>query len=115
MTALILRYIEVDQVIRMVSCYGPGALMTKFAVESTYWNIPVHPDDRFLLGMRWCGELYIDLLLPFGLCSAPFIFNSVADTVEWILLHKHHLSAQLHYLDDFITAGPPTTGVASSR
>ena len=27
--------------------------------------------------------------------------------VEWILLHKHRLSDLLHYLDDFITAGPP--------
>ena len=45
--------------------------------------------------------------LPFGLRSAPFIFNSVADVVEWILLHKHRLSDLLHYLGDFITAGPP--------
>ena len=27
--------------------------------------------------------------------------------VEWILLHKHRLTDLLHYLDDFITAGPP--------
>ena len=42
-----LQYSKVDQVIRMVSHYGPGALMAKFDVESTYRNIPVHPDDRF--------------------------------------------------------------------
>ena len=47
-----LQYIKVDQVIRMVSRYGPGALMAKFDVESAYRNIPVHPDDRLLLGMR---------------------------------------------------------------
>ena len=102
-----LQYIKVDQVICMVSRYVPGALMAKFDVESAYRNIPVHPDDRFLLGMRWCGQLYIDLSLPFGLRSAPFIFNSVADVVEWILLRKHHLSDLLHFLDDLITAGPP--------
>ena len=39
--------------------------------------------------------------------SASVIFNSVPDMVEWILLHKHRLSDLLHYLDDFITAGPP--------
>jgi len=50
-----LQYIKVDQVIHMVSCYCPGALKAKFDVESTYRNIPVHPDDRFLLGMRWHG------------------------------------------------------------
>ena len=102
-----LQYIKVDQVIRMVSRYGPGALMAKFDGESTYRNIPVHPDDRFLLGMRWCGQFYNDLSLPFDLRATPFIFNSVADVVEWILLHKHSLSDLLHYLDDFITAGPP--------
>ena len=104
-----LQYIKVDQVICMVSRYGPGALMAKFDVESAYWNIPVHPDDCFLLGMRWRGQFFVDLSLPIGLRSAAFIFNSVADMVEWILLHKHRLSDLLHYLDDFITACPPQT------
>ena len=36
--------------------------------------------------------------LPFGLRSASFIFNSVADMVEWILLHKHRLSDLLPLL-----------------
>ena len=54
--------------------------------------------------MKWQGHLYVDLTLPFGLRSAPFIFNSM---VEWILLNNHHLSDLLHYLDDFITVGPP--------
>ena len=29
--------------------------------------------------------------------------------VEWILLNTHNVSALLHYLDDFITAGPLDT------
>ena len=60
--------------------------------------------------MRWHGQFYIDLSLPFGLHSAlysAFIFNSVADMVEWIFLHKHCLYDLLHYLDDFISTGPP--------
>ena len=66
----------------------------------------------------------MDLALPFGLCSAPFIFNSVAKMVEWILHHVHNVSDLMHYLDDFITAGRPessqcadnmTTSLAVSR
>ena len=38
---------KIDQVIRMISHYGPGALTAKFDVESAYWNIAVHLDDRF--------------------------------------------------------------------
>ena len=48
-----MHYIKVDQIIRMVSQYGPGALMAKFDVEAAYHNIAVHPDDHFLLGMKW--------------------------------------------------------------
>ena len=99
-----LHYITVDQVIRLVSQFGAGALMAKFGVESAYCNVPVHPSD--LLGMKWRNQYYIDLTLPFGLHSAPFIFNAIADSVEWILVHSYQISALLHYLDDFITAGP---------
>ena len=80
----------------MASKYGSGVLMAKFDVEAAYRNIAVHPDDRFLLGMKWRGKYFVALALPFGLRSTPFIFNSVADMVEWILLHQHHLSDLLH-------------------
>ena len=102
-----LQYVRADQIIRMVSAYGPSALMAKFDVEAAYRNIAVHPDDRFLLGMKWRGQFYVDLALPFGLRSAPYIFNLVANMVEWILVNSHGVSDLLHYLDDFITAGPP--------
>ena len=54
--------------------------------------------------MNWRGKIYIDSVLPFGLRSAPKIFSSVADALEWILL-QHGVSLSLHYLDDFLTAG----------
>lgn len=91
----------------MVAQHGPGALMAKFDIEAAYWNIAVHPEDRSLLGMKWQGLFFIDLTLPFGLCSAPFIFSSATDMVEWILVNRHQVPDLLLYLDDFITAGPP--------
>ena len=102
-----LHYITVDQIIRSVSRLGKGALMAKFDVESAYRNVPVHPSDRHLLGMKWRNQYYVDLALPFGLRSAPFIFNAIADLVEWILVHSYQIPDLLHYLDDFITMGPP--------
>lgn len=77
-----LQYIKVDDIIRMVDAYGPGALMAKFDVLAAFRNIAIHPADRPLLGMMWHGEYYVDLALPFGLRSAPFIFDSVASLVE---------------------------------
>ena len=49
-------------------------------VKSAYRNVPVHPDDRHLLGMRWRNEVYVDTTLHFGLRSAPIIFISTTKT-----------------------------------
>ena len=102
-----MHYVKVDQIIQMVDKYGPGTMMAKFDVEAAYRNIAIHPADRYLLGLKWRGQYYVDLTLPFGLRSAPYIFSAVADMVEWILLNSHGVSDLMHYLDDFITAGPP--------
>jgi hypothetical protein len=39
---------------------------------------------RYLFGMFWQGGYYVDLALPFGLRSAPGIFNSVADLFQLV-------------------------------
>ena len=44
---------------------------------------------------------------PFWSSISSFIFNSIADLVEWILVSSYQIPDLLHYLDDFITAGPP--------
>ena len=85
---------------------GPGALMAKFDVESAYRNVTMHPDERYLFGMRWREFFFIDLELPFGLRSAPFIFNSIADMVEWMLKVNYSIRYLLHYFDDFLSLGP---------
>ena len=102
-----LQYIKFDDVVAMVAKLGRGALMAKFDVQSAYRNVAVLPSQRYLLGMKWRGKFYVDLVLPFGLRSAPFIFNSIADLVEWILHNNYMIRDLLHYLDDYITAGPP--------
>ena len=76
------QYMKVDDVISGIMSFGRGTLLAKFDVESAYRNIPVHPEDRYLLGMKWQGNYFINMALPFGLCSAPFIFSYVADLLE---------------------------------
>ena len=50
----------------------------------------------------------IDLGLPFGLRSAPKVFNAVADAMQWIF-EQHRVKPMLHYLDDFLVIGAPIT------
>lgn len=110
-----LQYINLDDIVHMVAKLGRGALLAKFDIESAYRNVPIHPTDRHLLGMKWRSKYYVDLALPFGLRSAPFIFNSIASSVEWILRSNYDIPDILHYLDDFVLAGPPGSPLCHSR
>ena len=83
-------------------------MLAKVDLEHAYQNIPIHRDNRLLLAMRWRGKLYLDTVLPFGLRSAPKIFSAIADALGWILL-RMGVTACIHYLDNFLVFGKPTS------
>ena len=51
----------------------------------------------------------MDTCLPFGLRSAPKIFNAAADALEWIIANEGEFFVEfiIHYLDDFLFGGRP--------
>ena len=92
------QYMKVDDIIDAIMRLGRGTMVAKFDVQSAYRVVPIHPDDRHFLGMEWKNQFYVDMVLPFGLTSAPYIFASIADLVEWILKQNYiygQLSGQL--------------------
>ena len=91
---------------------GPTQLV-KIDLSNAYRIIPVHPDDQPILGISWQGTTYVDKSLPFGLRSAPKIFNAVADLLAWVL-HADGIQFLIHYLDDFLLMGPPRSQLALS-
>ena len=101
-----LTYIGVKDAVKAVVARGRGTLLAKVDIKSAYRNIPVHPDDRRLMGMHWRGDLFVDTALPFGLRSAPKIFTAVADVVEWIV-REEGVDFVVHYVDDFLVMGAP--------
>lgn len=46
--------------------------MAKTDIASALCLIPVHPDEWYLLGMKWNNQVYIERQLHFGLRSALF-------------------------------------------
>lgn len=101
-----LAYTTVEDIAHLISQCGTGALLAKIDIESAYRLIPVHPQDRPLQAMAWQGALYVDPMLPFGLRSAPKIFNAMADALQWHL-QRSGIPLVRHYLDDFIIIAPP--------
>ena len=63
-----MRYITVDDAINRI-------IQAKIDVRNAFRLLPIHPADRHLLAIEWEGKLYIDTCLPFGLRSAPKLFN----------------------------------------
>ena len=100
------RYTSVDEACKRITALGRGAVLAKFDVHGAFRTVPVHPDDRQLLGMRWDGRVYVDKVLPFGLRSAPKLYNAVADTLLWILSRQDRVDG-IHYLDNFLLFGEP--------
>ena len=100
-----LHYSTVDDAVRLFLKHGVGCLMAKVDLKSAFRMVPVRAKDWDLLGMYWQGMYYVDTCLPFGLRSAPYLFNQFAEALHWILSSQHSVEA-IHYLDDFLLVGP---------
>ena len=103
-----LQYATVDDTVGIIRQLGRGTQLVKQDIKDAYWIIPVHPTDYHLLGICWKGHTYVDRALPFGLRSAPKIFNAMADSIAWALSCEG-IRYLLHYLDDFLFLGAPHT------
>jgi hypothetical protein len=67
--------------------------------------VPVATHEQWLLGFEWLSTPYAERCLPFGLSTAPFLFNLFAEGLHWILEACLELAdgwLMHHYIDDFI-------------
>ena len=112
--AFSLHYITIDDAVRQVVKHGRNALMCKVDLKSAFRLLPIHPDDWPLLGCLWEGQYYVDKCLPFGLRSAPALFNRLADALEFVARSNYGVEDLVHYLDDYFFAGPPSAAPARS-
>ena len=64
--------------------------------------------------MNWKNDIYIDHCIPFGLWSAPKLFNILADLLSWIAQNAG-VPYLIHYLDDYLTMEPPASSVCQQN
>lgn len=100
------KYSSFDDAAAVVQDMGVGCFMAKIDIKHAFRLCPVHPSEWYLLGYKWLGSFYFDVCLPFGSRSSPFIFNTFADSLAWILVHKYGVTGLAHYLDDFFICAP---------
>ena len=107
-------YSSFDDAVDLVRSLGHGCHMAKVDIRHAFRLCPVRPQDYRLLGMFWQGSYYVDTRLPFGCRSSPFIFNSFADALAWIIIFVYGITSIIHYLDDFFFAASAESKLCSS-
>jgi len=109
-------YSTIDDAMKAIQKYGRNCQLVEHDFESAFRHIPVSPLDVPLLGFEWQSTYCAERFLPFGLQTAPYLFNIFAEVFHWILneeLRKNALAADvIHYLDDFLIVLPATQSPA---
>ena len=107
-----LKYTAITDVLDAVKRAGREAVIVKRDFKDAFRMVPVAASHRWLLGFGWRNQYYSENCLPFGLRTAPFLFNLFAEAFHWIILAASPPEWKLqviHYLDDFIMVLPPDT------
>lgn len=82
------------------------AFMAKTDIKGAFRLVPIRQQDLHLLGFRFEGMYYHDLVLPMGAASSCRIFQRLANAINWIAVEKLHIRRTITYVDDtFIVEG----------
>lgn len=100
-----LQWSRLDDILSTLSALGPGLWLASFDISSAFDHVAVHPDDRDLLWVRAGRDLIMrPTTAPFGLSSAPALWDVLAHALWWICTHYFDLVLE-YWVDDFLVVG----------
>ena len=92
-----------DAVRDVSSLLQEGDWTASIDLKDAYFHIPVARRFRRFLRFGWRGKLYQYLVIPFGLCVAPWLFTRVTAPLKAWLRARGIRS--IFYLDDILIVG----------
>lgn len=100
------RFDEACEAVRKASPVHPDfdfhAWLLKFDIAAAFKQVPVRKEDRSLLGMKWEGKYYFELVLPFGLRTSGYRWEMYAKALHHFFHHHLGIDLVIHYVDDFL-------------
>ena len=95
------QYQHFDHVIQLVVQQGQFCWIAKGDVQSAFRIAPIIFKHIKCLGIKFEGQYFVDIMLPFGSAISCAIFEDIATLVHWIFeqLTGGHF---VHYLDDYL-------------
>jgi hypothetical protein len=97
-----LQYVTIDDAIAVIRKLGKGSQLIKVDVKDAFRILPVAPNQWPHLCVKWAGQFYFYLRLPFGSRSSPKIFTMLSEAVHWIATRNYGIKHLLFLLDDFL-------------
>ena len=101
-------YIQTRAVVQFIDSLGTNALFWVADMQDAYRRVPIRPQDRRFLGMKWEGKIITCASLPFGLSTSCAIYTCFAEAVRQLTIHSHKnlflsngQELLFNYLDDF--------------
>ena len=91
---------KMESVLSIWGALLPGRFTISLDLQDAYFHVPIHPSSRKYLRFCHKGQVFQFKALPFGLCTAPWVFTRVMSALKE---HVHGRGHQLHlYLDDWL-------------
>ena len=90
------QYGHFDDATDLVYKMGLNCLINKIDIQHAFRLLPVKKSQRHLLGIQWLHRYYVNTRLPFGLRSAPNIFNNFANIICWTIQNIGFVQNILH-------------------
>lgn len=88
---------DIRSAIKLISI---DSFMASIDLKDAYHLISIRPSDRKYLRFSWQGQLFEFLGMPFGLCTAPWVFTKLVKPVTNHLRSLGFMSVV--YLDDWL-------------
>ncbi len=100
-------YTSVDNIVKFGLMYDE-LWATKIDLKNAYMSCKVRKEYWHLLGFSWKRphhnlEFFSHASFPFGLTSACYLFDQIADSLQLVMKHKGAPPITTYYLDDFIS------------
>jgi len=100
------QYARLQDAIKLIQEVGQGAYLSKADIKSAFRLVPIHPDYYHLFGFCWRSKYYYDTCLAMGLAEACRIFETISDSICYILKTQFGIERVVKILDDFLFVDP---------
>ena len=92
----------------MIRSLGPNSLCSKMDIKSAFRLLRIHLFFTYfhLLGFQFQGRYFIDKCLSVGCSMSCAAFERFSTFLEWAVKERSGRASVVHYLNDFLFAGP---------